>query len=265
MMRTKNPLILHQDENETAKIRDYVVSWYEKNYREKEIERFEYDPIRPENRLKVFILGIFFNCEFHEKKALDIFREMDKKGHLCLEELENFENNLKTTIQSLEHRTGKSHNILRTQDIIDSVIVAKNLFSQDGDIVKLYQENDPKKFVEYLYGSLSGIKVKLFWICRELRHLLRIPREFCYVPDRHVVGFLWNVRAISRNSNLSLDDCFKLSRWMSLHLDNEYFDLPFMRFHQGKCKDQIGCPCEIRNCRFNQGVSNARLPQLESS
>ena len=79
MMRTRNPLILHQDENETAKIRDYVVSWYKKNYREKEIECFEYDLTRPENRLKVFILGIFFNCEFQEQKALDIFREMMRR------------------------------------------------------------------------------------------------------------------------------------------------------------------------------------------
>ena len=265
MMRTRNPLILYRNENEIAKIRDLVVSRYEKNCKEREIERFEYDLTRPENRLKVFVLGIFFNCEFHEKKALDIFREMDKKGYLRLEELDNFENNLKTTIRSLERRTGRSHNILRTQDIIDSVIVAKDLFSQDGDIVKLYKKNDPKKFVEYLYSRLSGIKVKLFWICRELRDLLKIPREFCYVPDRHVVRFLWNMKAISREGNLSLDDCFKLSKWMSLHLDNEYFDLPFMRFHQEKCKNQIGCSCEIGNCRFNQRVSNTRLLQSESS
>jgi len=79
MMKTRNPLILHQDENEITNIRDLIVSWYEKNCKQREIERFEYDLTRPENRLKVFILGIFFNCEFQEKKALDIFREMMRR------------------------------------------------------------------------------------------------------------------------------------------------------------------------------------------
>jgi len=160
-------------------------------------------------------------------------------------------------MQSLQQRTGKSYKILRTQDLLDSVLVAKDLFSDDGDIVKLYMEKkDPKKFVEYLYSRLSGIKVKLFWICREFRGLLTIPREFCYVPDRHVVRFLWNMKAISRNSNLSLGDCFQLSKWMSLHVNNEYFDLPFMRFHREKCMDRIGCSCEIGNCRFNRRILN---------
>ena len=169
-------------------------------------------------------------------------------------------------MQSLQQKTGKSHKVLRTQDLVDSVLVAKDLFSDDGDIVKLYLgKRNPKKFVEYLYSRLFGIKVKLFWICREFRQPLRIPKEYCYIPDRHVVRFLWNVRVISRKGNFTLDDYFQLSKWMSLHFDNEYFDLPFMRFHQEKCKDQIGCSCEIRNCRFNQGAPNVRLFQLESS
>jgi len=255
MMSKRNPLIPDQDKNEMAKIRDLVVSWYEKKCREREIERFDYDLRRLENRLKLFVLGIFFNCIFQEKKALDIFREMDNKGHVRLEELGDFENNLKTTIRSLERTTGKSYKILRTQDIVNSVLIVKDLFSQAGDIVKLYEEKkDPKKFVECLYSSFFGIKVKFFWMCRELRSLLGIPREFCYVPDRHVVRFLWNVKVISRCGNLSLDDCFQLSEWMSLHLDNEYFDLPFMRFHQKKCMDRIGCSCKIGNCRFNQNT-----------
>jgi len=251
MMRTRNPLILHQDENEIAKIRDYVVSWYEKNWKNREIESFCYDLSRPEDRLKIFVLGIFFNCILREDEALQIFKEMEVHGFISLSQLDRFEENVKRVISELEKRDGMSHRILKLQDIVDSVSVAERLFSQESDIVGIYRRmNGPEEFIRYLYDQLSDVKVKLFWLCREYRNLLQIPNEYCYVPDRHVTRFLWNVALISRENNFSLDDCLKISKAMSEHLGNRYFDLPFMRFHQKKCKNRKGCPCEI-SCRFN--------------
>jgi len=113
----------------------------------------------------------------------------------------------------------------------------------------------PREFVLLLREKLHGVSVKLFWICREYRSLLGIPDEYCYVPDRHVTKFLYNVNMLSKWKNTySINEYFDISKMMSLYLKNKYFDLPFMRYHQEKCKDRIGCWCEIEKCRFKKGV-----------
>ena len=248
----RNPLITLQNKEEMRKIRDIAVTWYEKYCKDKEIEFFDYDLSRSEGRLKIFILGIFFNCVFQEGKALDIFNEMEQQGYIDLTKLDDFEVNIKNVIRILERKTGERYGILKMQNLIDSVHAAKKLFSKKDDIIGIYRkQKTPKQFIRFLKQKLQGITIKLFWICREYRDVLKIPKEYCYVPDRHVTRFLYNIKLLSRRKiTYSLEECFKISRAMSEYLDNKYFDLPFMRYHQEKCKDKKGCTCEL-DCRFN--------------
>lgn len=247
---------LESKKEELATIRDIVVDWYERKCLDDEIESFDYDLTRYQDRLKIFILGIFFNCVFQEKKALRIFEEMESTGCLQFSELDDFELNLKETIRRLKWKTGRSHGILKMQDLIDSVHTTKRLFSREGDIISIFHDNqEPEDFIQFLYEKLSGVKAKLFWICREYRKLFDIPNEYCYVPDSHVTKFLYNMRFLKRKV-FSLDECLEISRNMSEYLGNEYFDLPFMRYHQVKCKDEKGCTCQIKTCRFNVTTSD---------
>ena len=56
----KTPLILPISKEEAEKIRDAVVTWYEKQYKDREIEVFDYELSKSEDRLKALIFGIFF-------------------------------------------------------------------------------------------------------------------------------------------------------------------------------------------------------------
>jgi len=241
-------------------IRDIIVSWYEKNYLDREIEFFDYNLTRKQDRLKIFILGVFFNCIFQEEKALNIFREMEKCGYLELNELDDFETNLKGVMMILEEKTGRSYKILKIQNIIDSVIVLKDMFSMKGDVITIFDEKrDVEKFINYLYRKLSGIKAKLFWICRKCRDLFQISEKYCYVPDSHVTKFLYNVGFLGKRKVFSLDECIEISKNMNKFLGNKYFDLPFMRYHQIKCKKcERGKTnrCEIEECRTREKVLN---------
>jgi len=236
-------------------IRDIVVSWYEKNCLENEIESFDYDLTKREDRLKIFVLAVFFNCVFQEVKALGIFREMEKRGYLELDELDNFESNLKNVMGILKLQTGRSYKILKIQNMIDSVKAIKELFLQEGDIIGIFKEKgNIEEFVKFLFSKLSGIKVKLFWICRECRDLFKISEEYCYVPDSHVTKFLYNIGFLTKRGQFSLEDCIEISRNMARFLGNKYFDLPFMRYHQSncaKCEKGKTTRCEI-DCTLSE-------------
>jgi len=250
----KSPLILSQNKEETEKVRNVVVTWYEKHQKDKEKEFFNYDLSKRDDRLKVFILGIFFNCVFQETKALKIFKEMENRGYITLDKLNDFEQNVKNVIKDLRRKTDEKYGILKMQNLVDSVLVAKQVFSKKDDIIGIFKEkNSPREFVVFLREALHGISVKLFWICREYRNLLGIPEEYCYVPDRHVTKFLHNIKFLAKRKPFySLEEYFKISRAMSNYLRNDYFDLPFMRYHQTNCKDKLGCNCEIENCRWKR-------------
>jgi len=244
------------------KIRDVVVHWYETNCLKSEIESFDYDLSKKEGRLKIFILGIFFNCIFQEEKALQIFREMESHGYLEFNELNNFENNIKGVMKNLEMKTGKSWGILKIQSIINSVQALNEIFSKEDDIIEIFNEmGNIEDFIKYLYEKMSDVKAKLLWICRECRDYFHIPVEYCYVPDSHVIKFLYNVRFLRRKGGYSLEDCIEISRNMARFLGNKYFDLPFMRYHQEKCtKCEEGKPskCGIE-CRLNTKTYDLRL------
>jgi len=45
-------------------VRNIVVTWYEEYHKSEEKEVFNYDLSKFEDRLKVFVLGIFLNCIF---------------------------------------------------------------------------------------------------------------------------------------------------------------------------------------------------------
>lgn len=232
------------------------MSWYEDTCKENEAECFDYDLSKRGNRLKVFILGIFFNCIFKEEKAIRIFEEMEKNDYFEIDELKNFENNLKKTQNQLKQRTGRSHKFLKVQNLVDSVKMAGGIFSEEGDLITIFENSEnTEHFLEILFNRLSGVKVKLFWICREFKDFLDISNEFCYVPDSHVAKFLYNIRFLRKKGPFSLEDYMQISRNMALYLDNKYFDLPYMRYHQEKCSKTKGCPCVITNCRFNQNKS----------
>lgn len=246
-------VFLESKKKKFHEIRDFVVNWYEKNCLEREIESFNYDLTKKEDRLKIFVLGVFFNCIFQEEKALEIFREMEKRGYLELDELDDFEGNSKKVIAILEKETGKSHKILKIQSMINSVKALKEMFSKEGDVISIFDEKgNIEEFVRFLYKELSGIKAKLFWICRECRDLFQIPARYCYVPDSHVKKFLYNIGFLSRKDIYSLEEYFAISKNMARFLSNKYFDLPFMRYHQIKCKrceEGKTSKCEI-DCRF---------------
>jgi hypothetical protein len=245
-------LWLSKSLDEITRLRDLVVGWYDKNWKDKDPETFAYDLSKPGDRLKVFVLGIFFNCIFREDLALEVFKEIEARDAISPNQLPQFESNVNRAISELQRKDGKSRRTLKLQDIVDSVAVTERLFSREGDVARMYKTiNDPRKFVAQLYDDLSGMKVKLFWLCREFRHFLQIPEEYCYVPDSHVRKLLWNTGLISGNvkNNPSLNDCFEISKAMSEYLSNCYFDLPFMRFHQNVCKDEPGCSCEM-SCRW---------------
>lgn len=224
------------------RIRDLVVNWYEKSCLQDEIESFDFDFSKKEDRLRLVTLGIFFNCIFQETKALRLFAEMDKAGYLKLDELGNFEANLKDVMESMERKTRKSWKILKIQNMIDSINALECIFSEEDDIVGLIQEKGIEGFIKYLYCELSGIKAKLMWICRECRGYFQIPEAYCYVPDSHVNKFLYNIGFINNLKIFSLEECMQISEGMSRVLCNKYFDLPYMRYHQKKCK-----PCEKGN------------------
>ena len=150
------------NEKRFHKIRDFVVDWYEKNCLRTEIESFDYDLSKKEDRLKVFILGIFFNCIFQEKKALKLFSEMESCGYLEFDELDDFEFNIKNVMKSLKEKTGKSWRVLKIQNMIDSVQALKEIFSEEDDIIAIFREKgEIEDFIEHLYKKMSGIKAKL--------------------------------------------------------------------------------------------------------
>ena len=234
------------------KIRDMVAAWYECNCLEDEIEDFDFDLSVNEGRLKVIVLGIFFNCIFQETKALTLFKEMEKAGYLTYQELPNFEINLKSVMKRLALSTGKSWKVLKIQNMIDSVSVLHLIMEQDGDIDKVIKARGIDYFVRYLYGRLSGVKAKFLWICRECKDYYDIPNAYCYIPDSHVNKFLVNIGFLDEYKIFSLEECLQISKRMSVLLDNQYFDLPYMRYHQARCKRceaNVKQTCKI-DCRF---------------
>jgi len=243
-------------------VRDVVVSWYEKNCLKNEIEFFDYDLTKKEDRLKIFILGVFFNCVFQEKKALDIFKRMEKCGYLEFNELNRFEKNLKETLRILKQKTGRSYKILKVQEIIDSVNVLKQLFSEENDMIGVFNEKeDVEDFIKFLYSKLPGIKVKIFWICRECRNLFKIPEKYCYVPDSHVRKFLCNIGFLKKKRTYSLEEYIEISKNMARFLKNKYFDLPFMRYHQkncSKCETGKKVKCKLE-CKFTTDRNQMEL------
>jgi len=255
----RRPLILPKTKKEMENIRNIVVAWYE-DYKKHENDYikidFNFDLSKPEDRLKTFILGIFFNCVIQEKKALEIFKEMENRGYLALDKLDDFEPNVKNVIKDLERKNGQKYGILKMQNLVDSVLATKELFQKKDDIIGIFREKkNPREFVIFLKGKLHGISVKLFWICREYRKLLGISDEYCYVPDRHVKKFLYNINFLTRKQPYSLEEYFMISKTMSIYLKNDYFDLPFMRYHQSMCKEcENGkkSKCEIKNCRWKR-------------
>jgi len=253
-MDTRNMFPSEVAEERFHKIRDIVVDWYEKNCLRTEIESFDYDLSKKEGRLKIFVLGIFFNCIFQEKKARQTFSEMERHGYLEIDELDNFEANMKNVIKNLNEKTGRSWKVLKIQDMIDSVRALKEIFSKEDDVIGILREKDVEDFIKYFYEKMSGIKAKLFWICRECRDHFKISEEYCYVPDSHVISFLYNIRFLERKGVYSLEECIEISRDMAKFFSNKYFDLPFMRYHQEMCKkceqgNESGCKIA---CRLNR-------------
>lgn len=239
-----------------TRIRDLVLTWYEENCLQREIEHFAFDLSKEEERLKVIMLGVFFNNIFQETRALVLFKEMEKARYLNYQELINFENNLKLVIEGLERQTGQSWGILKIQEIIDSARALVKLPYEEGDVFDILSREGAESFIKYLYGILRGTKAKLFWICRESRQHFHIPERYCYVPDSHVNRFLYNIGFLKNFRVFSLDECLQISKDMSLLLGNEYFDLPYMRYHQKKCKNcEKGrkSECQIE-CRFSNRI-----------
>jgi len=235
------------------KVRDIVVDWYEKNCLENEIESFNYDLSKKEDRLKIFILGVFFNCIFQEEKALRLFLEMEKGDYLKLDELDNFEDNFKNVMKELKKKTGNSWKVLKIQNMIDSVQSLKEIFAEEDDIIDILREKGVEDSIKYFYETMSGVKAKLLWICRECRNHFQIPEDYCYVPDSHVIKFLYNIGFLRKKTYFSLDECIEISKHMAKFFGNKYYDLPFMRYHQVKCtKCERGkiSVCEIK-CRFS--------------
>ena len=110
-----------------------------------------------------------------------------------------------------------------------------------------------------LYSKMSGMKAKLLWLCRECREFFDIPNEYCYVPDSHVIGFLYNIGFLRRRGAYSLEECIEISRNMSRFLSNTHFDLPFMRYDQKictRCEEGELMRCRI-DCRRNRTNSIA--------
>lgn len=243
------------------KIRDIVVDWYEKNCLEDEIESFDYDLSKKENRFKIFILGVFFNCVFQEKKALGLFFEMEECGYLKFNELDNFEDNLKNVMKELKRKTGKSWKVLKIQNIIDSVHSLKEIFSKEDDVIGIFRERRHiEEVISYFYEQMTEVKAKLLWICRECREYFNILDEYCYVPDSHVTKFLYNIRFLRKRGTHSLEECIEISKNMAKFFGNPHFDLPFMRYHQErctKCEKGKGIRCEI-NCKSNRKI-NSRI------
>ncbi len=233
-MRNKVPSEV--TEEKAHRIRDIVVDWYEKNRLRTETECYHYDLSKKEGRVKIFILGIFYNCIFQEKKAIRIFSEMEKRGYLETDRLDDFETNIKNVMKGLNEKTGRSWKVLKIQNMIDSIRALEEIFSKEDDIIGILREKDVEDFINYLYEKMSGIKAKLFWICRECRGYFKISEKYCYVPDSHVISFLYNVGFLDRKGVYSLVECIDISRNMAKFLGNKYFDLPFMRYHQEMCK-----------------------------
>jgi hypothetical protein len=239
-----------------GKIRDIVVAWYQRNYLEHEIEDFDFDLSEREGRLKLVLLGVFFNCIFQEIKAFRLFGEMEKAGYLEFQELASFEGNLKKTMRKLEAETGNSWKILKVQAMVDSVKSLQIIFSQEGDIEGIIKAKGINYTINYLYERLSGVKAKLLWICRECKDRYNIPDAYCYIPDSHVNKFLVNIGFLDRYRIFSLEECLHISKRMSVFLGNQYFDLPYMRYHQEMCKQ-----CESGNmqkCQINCRLSREK-------
>jgi len=241
------------EEGRFRKVRDIVVDWYEKNCLENEIESFNYDLSKKEDRLKLFILGVFFNCVFKEKKALKIFSEMERHGYLVFDELDSFESNMKKVLKELEIETGEPWGVLKIQNIIDSIQALKKIFAEEDDVISIFREKGVEGSIYYFYERMSEIKAKLLWICRESREYFQIQDEYCYVPDGHVIKFLYNSGFLRRKGAFSMGECLEISREMSKFLGNKYYDLPCMRYHQkkcAKCEKGKATLCMIE-CRFN--------------
>ncbi|KXA90248.1 hypothetical protein AKJ57_04280 [candidate division MSBL1 archaeon SCGC-AAA259A05] len=114
---------------------------------------------------------------------------------------------MKKAQNKLKRETGKSHKFLKVQNLVDSVKIAGEIFSEKGDIIAIFESSEnTQDFLETLFNRLSGVKVKLFWICREFKDFLDISDEFCYVPDSHVTKFLYNIRFLRKEGPFSLKD-----------------------------------------------------------
>jgi hypothetical protein len=249
----------YSEKHRYSRIRDLVVEWYEKNCLQDENESFAFDLSKKEDRLKVIMLGVFYNCIFQETKALRLFKEMEKAGYLNYQELTNFENNLKHVMRNLERQTVKSWRILKIQNIIDSAKALEELFSEKDDVTDIIEREGVESFIKYLYKELRGTKAKLMWICRECKNHFQIPEAYCYVPDSHVNKFLYNIGFLENLKVFSLEECLQISKNMSLLLGNKYFDLPYMRYHQKKCRScekgrKVECQieCESTNQKTKQ-------------
>ena len=84
---------------------------------------------------------------------------------------------------------------------------------------------------------------------------MAFKQSYAYYPDSHVTKFIHNIGLLRKKKSYTLDEYMIISEAMSKLFSNQYFDLPFMRYHQQKCNDKVGCKCEIKKCYFNSKES----------
>ncbi len=123
----------------------------------------------------------------------------------------------------------------------------------NGDIRNLFAQcnGNERMMLNYLRKNIKGIRVKVFWLLREMRinGVWDIDGQYCCVPDKQVGKALERWHYIdSYNSKLSTHIRCSQIVWNYFH---EMYDFPvfhYARTHSCNSRKRICAECLIMDC-----------------